>query len=113
MSNKTELTRIPAANTLPAIALLLSDSRGIYIPQHFVKEYDLTLWQGISEDDIKTITDGPNGEFYWEVWDDVLNNATFTENGNTWRLHQDGDLWAYCLELMTDEEKSNFGMNEE
>lgn len=24
-------------------------------------------------------------------------------------LHQDGDLWAFCFDNMTDEEKMNFG----
>jgi len=43
----------------------------------------------------------------------ILNNARYTDkNGNVWRLMQDGDLWAYCFELMTDEEKENFGFND-
>ena len=44
---------------------------------------------------------------------EVLNYATFTENGNVWRLYQDGDLWALCFELMTAKEKENFGFDAE
>jgi len=39
----------------------------------------------------------------------VLDYATLKDdNGHVWRLWQDGDLWAYCEELMTDAEYSNF-----
>ena len=30
------------------------------------------------------------------------------ENGNAWHLYQDGDLWAYCPELMSNEEYKDF-----
>lgn len=108
-------------HTLPAVALLLSDSRGVYIPQNFLQNFDLTKWQGISKEAIECIlSEDENGktispyeiELYWDYWTDILDNATFTENGYTWRLMQDGDLFAYCYELMTDEEKDNFGMED-
>lgn len=57
---------------------------------------------------------GPDSETYWESWDSVLANATYTDDeGNTWRLHQDGDLWCYCVDLMTNDEKENFGFEVE
>lgn len=102
-----------------AIALLIDSNRGIYVPQTFGTNFSIaqtfrtnfyTSWEGITEDDRQTLQNGPDDEFYWEAWDQVLNNAKWTCNGYTWRLHQDGDVWAVCYELMSDEEKANFGM---
>ena len=97
---------------MSGIQLLLSDARGIYIPRDFVKNFDLTEWQGIPEDAVKDC-ENPENEYYWDSWEMILNNARYTDkNGNVWRLMQDGDLWVYCFELMTDEEKENFGFND-
>jgi len=97
---------------MSGIQLLLSDARGIYIPRDFVTGFDLTGWKGIPEDAVKDC-ENPENEYYWDSWEMILNNATYTDkNGNVWRLIQDGDLWVYCFELMTDEEKSNFGFND-
>ena len=98
-------------NTLPAVALLLDGARGCYIPKSFVEDFDLTKWQGVDPGDI-TICQDTDHEQYWDAWQDILDKATFTENGNTWHLYQDGDLWAFCVELMTDEEKSNWDIDD-
>ena len=52
----------------------------------------------------------PDSEWYWDVWDTVLNNARVIdrETGQTFVLHQDGDLWLLDLDNMTEEEKFNF-----
>ena len=102
-----------ANKPLPPLALLLDSNRGIFIPQHFVTQFDLTKWEGINPSDVNVLKSGPEHAHYWEAWDDVTSNATHTYEGNVWRLHQDGDLWAYCFELMTDEEKTNFGMTDD
>lgn len=93
---------------MDAVTLLLSDARGIYIPRDFVEGFDLSLWQGINQSDIETCRDPENTD-YWEAWNSIEQNATFAKDGHVWRLHQDGDLWAICYELMTNEEKENFG----
>jgi len=90
-----------------SLELLLNSSRGIYIPKNFVDDFDMTLWKGIDSYDINTCTDIEN-EFYWAAWDNILQNAELHLNGHVYRLWHDGDLWLYCYELMTDEEKSNF-----
>jgi hypothetical protein len=89
-----------------AIQLLLDSNRGIYIPQHFVNEFDLSLF-GIAEDgeDIKTLRAGPDHQWYWEAWDNILQHAE-TEGGGI--LHQDGDLWLVHPDKMTNEEYENF-----
>ena len=94
------------------VILMLSDARGIYIPRDFTCHYQIGEdgWQGISEDDREVLSD-PENEWYWETWDSVLGNAHYTDpsSGKVYHLHQDGDLWAFCYDSMTDEEKLNFG----
>jgi hypothetical protein len=88
------------------LELLLSDSRGVYIPRDwamYCQDMD-----GVSAEDMEILKAGPDHEWYWEAWDSVLSNAHGVVNGKTWRLWQDGDLWAYCEDLMTDEEYKNF-----
>ena len=96
---------------MSGVQLLLSDSRGIYIPRDFAEYFELDQWNI----DLKYIQrlSSPYDDFYWDNWDVVLNNAySIDKNGNKWYLWQDGDLWAICTDLMTDEEKSNFGFEE-
>ena len=97
---------------MSGIQLLLSDSRGIYIPQNFYQDFlNFKTW-GLLKSDFKALRN-PDNEYYWDNWELVLNNAKHTDkDGNVWHLWQDGDLWAICFELMTDEEKQNFGFEE-
>jgi hypothetical protein len=80
----------------PEPALVLADSYGIYIPQRFCA--DITQEEAqlmcVDWEDVQTCQAGPDHEWYWEAWDCILQSASFTdENGTTWTLHQDGDLW--------------------
>lgn len=104
---------------LPAIRLLVDSCHGQYMPQRFAINYDLEnkfdsdgKWYGSDAFDLSTIEDGPDNPDYWEAWDNILSSTNFKQDGYTWHLHQDGDLWAYCVELMTEEEKRNFGFEE-
>ena len=106
------------AHKIPdVVTLILSDARGVYIPRDFVTdnynkiaEDHCKAW-GIEDEDAEILASGPDHEFYWERWEDVLNHAQYVdEEGNKYFLSQDGDLWALCYDRMTDEEKSNFGM---
>lgn len=108
------------ANKIPdAVTLILSDARGVYIPRDFVTDsYNevavdhCKAWQ-INPEDAEILASGPDHEYYWETWDDVLSNAHYVdEEGNKYFLNQDGDLWALCYDRMTDEEKLNFGMDD-
>jgi len=93
---------------MSGIEILLSDSTGVYIPKFFA-EHMSDGWTGGSEYDLSVLKEGPEKEAYWEVWDWYLTYASHTDkNGKKWRLHQDGDLFAICEELMTDEEYLNF-----
>lgn len=90
-----------------SMMLLLSDNRGTYIPRDFVTEFDLSRFDGIKAGDAM-ICANPDHEHYWDAWQAILDEATFTHGGHVYRLHQDGDLWAICSELMTNEEYSQF-----
>ena len=75
--------------------LWLSDARGIYIPRDFVSSFaNLASLSGVSDEDKAILEAGPDHEWYWEAWDDVLNNATVTDDkGNVFTVYQDGDCW--------------------
>jgi len=91
---------------MSGMELLVSDSWGVYVPQRFA--VTCGDWKGISVEDHEVLLRGPDDEDsqnYWEVWDSILYTATYVDaNQNVWSLHQDGDLWAICEALMTDEE---------
>ena len=90
-----------------ALCLLVDSHHGIYVPKVFSENFDHSKWQGIPADDLAVIAN-PEHEWYWEAWDSILRTATCLQDGHTYRLHQDGDLWAYCDELMSDEEYKEF-----
>ena len=90
------------------IKLLLSDARGVYIPQNFVECFDISNW-GLTSEDVSDLLDKEN-EWYWEAWESVLNKAKHTDShGNTWTLHQGGDLWA-IRDDMTEDDWEEWGI---
>ena len=92
-----------------AIHILLDSNRGIYIPRDFEAGI---LWRDFDNvpNDIEVLKN-PDHENYWDVWADVIDNATWTDkDGNTFILYQDGDVFLMCPELMTEEEKRNFDL---
>lgn len=94
---------------MESIDFLCDSHHGIYIPNIMIDRLVDAGWKlEISTEDVETLKEGPEDAWYWEAWDNLLNNATYTdEAGNVWNLYQDGDLFAYCFETMTAEEKSN------
>ena len=100
-----------AASPLSNIELLLHDARGIFIPSDFIEGFDTNAWN-IDPSDAADCSD-PNGEYYWDAWENILNNARYTaSDGRVYSLHQDGNLWAVCYDSMTDKEKQDFFGNE-
>ncbi len=92
-----------------AVQLLLDESRGHYIPQKFAENF--RDWLGIHEEDRAILLQGQSHPEYWAAWEIVQECAYWREDGKTWHLWHDGDLWAYCFDLMTQEEKTNlFGV---
>ena len=106
---------------MQAVILILSASRGIYIPRDFVcDDYNEVATEhceawGLNDSNKEQWIDAadPESDYYWEAWHWILNNARFTnENGDVYTLHQDGDLWGLCIDRMSEEEKYNFGFDE-
>lgn len=98
---------------LDALILMQSDNAGIFIPQQFIASIEGVAGWDIDPDDAAAVMKGPECEWYWEAWAAILDNAKYTaKDGAVYRLHQDGDLWAYCFERMTDEEKRNMGFED-
>ena len=98
---------------LQAIELLLDGARGIYIPRDFVNDVLIGDfgWKGITEENVKDLSD-PDNEWYWETWDDVLSNATYiSECGKKYILHQDGDLFAICFDMLTETQRIDLGFD--
>ena len=97
-------------NKMSGVEILLNDSRGVYIPQNFAENFNMKDWGVIDEErDVLLAGPSPENESYWDVWHDVLSNSSYKDkNDNIWYLTQDGDLFAYCDPLMTDEEYENF-----
>ena len=93
------------------LACLLNDAHGQFIPAKFIECYNPATW-GVTADDQKELS-SPDNQYYWETWESVEQYATFTdESGNRWHLYQDGDLYAVCYELLTDDEKDFLGYEE-
>ena len=83
-------------------SLLLDGDRGIYVPKEFADGFNFGPdgWQGADPADLEVLRSGPDHEFYWEAWDDVLNAATFKDRkGITWGLEQDGDLFCRVTDV--------------
>jgi hypothetical protein len=95
---------------MSGIEILLSDHNGVYIPQIFAENY-ASGWEAMSEWDLNVLKTGPDPEndSYWDVWSWCTDNLVHTDKqGNKWRLWQDGDLFAICDEIMSDEEYKDF-----
>lgn len=74
--------------------LFCDSASGIYIPQRFAEEVNYDFLSGVREDDMRILREGPTGQWYWDAWEQVLNDAKLTDSkGNVWYLYQDGDLW--------------------
>lgn len=76
------------------VELLLSDSRGVYIPNGFYNEFNFTQWH-LNRDDCQDLNDF-DSEYYWDIWQELLDNAYCILNNEKWILYQDGDLFAIC-----------------
>jgi len=95
---------------MSGVTILLSDNRGVYIPQNFAEGFMPHYW-GLDEndEDIATLREGPDAEWYWEAWESILTRAKHIDpDGSVWLLQQDGDLFTYCEALMTYDEKVDF-----
>lgn len=85
---------------LPDNAEFYADSAmGIYIPQYFAEKMDHSKVSGVAQEEWDILLAGPDHAEYWDVWNDVENNAVMTDNnGKKWTLLHDMDLWIVPCE---------------
>ena len=91
--------------------LFYSDSRGTRIPQDFAEDVDRSKVTGVDDDTWATLEAGDTveNEWYWEAWDDVLQNAVITDaKGQKWRLEQDGDLFLIPEGMEWDDDEQDY-----
>ena len=88
---------------VPDTRTLVDGAAGIYVPKRFVTNYEATEW-GVSPEDAAVLAAGPDAEDYWEVWDEVLQTARYTDkDGKVWSLSQDSDLFAVNMDSIEGE----------
>jgi hypothetical protein len=82
--------------TKPDMLLWLSDARGVHIPRDFANSFAdrAKHVSGVTDEDWAILEAGHEHEHYWDAWQNVLDNATVTdEHGVKFRVEQDGDCW--------------------
>jgi hypothetical protein len=79
--------------TKPDIVLMLDSARGRYIPRDFAEIVDRKSVSNVLNIHWAILKAGPDHEHYWDIWQDVEQNAVVTIDDVRYRLHQDGDLW--------------------
>ena len=94
-----------------SIVHFLDSARGQFIPRDFAQCIKREFLSGVSNDLLDSLAkeNSNENEFYWDDWHRVLDNARVTFDGVEYTLHHDGDLWLINFDLMTNEEKQNFG----
>lgn len=105
------------------VEFIINGAHGVYLPKVFI---DSRLgWQleqiktQTSEETIEILRGGPEVEFYWEAWEEVLDvefaaPSKHPGHGGQFILHQDSDLFIINtseLEQFTDEEVQYFWDN--
>lgn len=88
------------------IQCLCDSASGIYIPQRFLNE--CRHWTGFTPWSLQALSAGPDNDEYWHAWEQTLDNAFLIVDGREFTLHQDGDLFAVCLDEMSEEEQADF-----
>ena len=90
------------------IACLINSAHGVYVPQIFIRAYNLAAW-GIADDEAEILLAGPEHPDYWDTWNDVLRHACYAaHDGRTFTLYQTEDLFAVAIDALTDEEYREF-----
>ncbi len=72
--------------------LICDSNRGIYAPQQTILSLCEEIVNQLPKDAVNDVLDGPDNEWYWKSWEDIL-NQTVTFEGKTYRLDQDEDVW--------------------
>ncbi len=109
--------------TIEEKAILICDSHhGVHIPRLVTKmllendkwfssdgyrmnsdiKYD---WSDVWEASVITLLNGCDEEFYWEAWEDVLDNLKIEIDGIPYHMIQNQDVWLIPDECMDELEE--------
>ena len=95
--------------TIEEKAILICDSHyGVYIPQIVTEEFindERFDWSDVSEESVQTLLKGCDEEFYWESWEDVLDNLKIEIDGEKYHMIQNEDVWLIPDECMDELEE--------
>lgn len=98
--------------TKPDMLLWLSDTRGVYIPRDFAQSFKdrAKNVSGVSDEDWEILEAGPDNEYYWETWQDVMNNCLVWDDKENvlYSVYQDGDCWLIPQGMEYNEETDTF-----
>lgn len=104
----------------------LDSARGQYIPRDFARSVNRAALSGVKTEDLDYLARGPGGtqdedqtlaegetergEFYWETWETVCDNAILTDpiSGHAFRLYQDGDVFLVPQDWEWNEDTNTF-----
>jgi hypothetical protein len=81
---------------------LIDSHHGVYVPQLFVQAFKgnpLFNWSDMNAD-LETIEDGPDNEFYWEEWDNLMSNLHADIEGVRFCLYQEEDLFLVPIDYV-------------
>jgi len=104
--------KFETTNNNDFLCLQLDSHHGVFIPQFFLQQLKPEYREQIQRaypDSYETVMAGPESDFYWDCWDHLEQALEFVDQHNrTWRLHQDGDLWSYCVDKIDSPELKEF-----
>jgi len=91
-------------NTIENRVILLADSHhGVYIPQFTVKDHlnhPAWDWSEVSQDDVQAVLAGPDGDWYWEAWENIMGTVIVTDDqGTRYNIMYNEDLWLVPTDI--------------
>jgi hypothetical protein len=107
----TNKTKTMQTKLTESVHCYLDGASGQYIPKRFALETKRECLEGVKAEDLDYLARGPGGcldeddtladgetvrgEFYWDTWQTVLDNAVLTDpvSGLRFRLHQDDSVF--------------------
>jgi len=88
--------------------LLFDNASGVYLPQRFAREIVRDAVSGVSDWAWTQIETGPDAEFYWDAWTEVLDRASVKDGDKVYSVHQDGDVWLIPNDWTEEEWNAHF-----
>jgi len=77
------------------VELIVDSANGIYVPKVFARSY--VLREADLDEDMEICSSGPDGEFYWDAWSEIIDNGTIDGlSGAVYRIFvsDNGDVFA-------------------